>query len=87
MKVEGFAELFRFEDFIIDKITCFADFVQIALHRDCRRTLRCPYCDHRMGVNKTVIREVFELPIDTASSVKVVFRACSKWVWRQMPTK
>ena len=31
MKVEGFAELFRFEGFIVDKITCSADFVQIVL--------------------------------------------------------
>ena len=34
MKTEGFRELFRFEGFIMDRITCSAGFVQIAVHRD-----------------------------------------------------
>ena len=44
MKIEGIRELFRFEGFIIDKITCSSGFAQIAVHRDRRRKLRCLHC-------------------------------------------
>ena len=73
MKFEGFQELFRFEGFIIDTITCSEGFVQIALHRDRRRKLSCPHCGHRMAINKHVVREVYDLPMGTATCVKVAF--------------
>lgn len=72
MKIEGIQELFQFEGFIIDKITCSPKFVQIQIHRDRRRKMICPNCLHRMAINKAVVREVFDLPIGTALCVKVV---------------
>lgn len=73
MKIEGIQDLFQFEEFIIDKITCSPGFVQITQHRDRRRKQTCPNCRHRMAINKSVVREVFDLPIGTAFTVKIVF--------------
>jgi transposase len=74
MKVEGFENLFRFEDFIIDKIAYTPEIVQITAHRDRRLRMTCPHCQQRMALNKTIDRTIYDLPIGTALCVKIDFQ-------------
>jgi len=60
--MEGFAKLFGFKGFIVDKITYSPENVQIVLHRDRRCKMTCPHCQHRMTANKDIQRTVFDLP-------------------------
>ena len=47
MYVHGIRALFRFEGYVVQKITMSSEIVQVNLRRDGRRTLRCPACGVR----------------------------------------
>ena len=61
MKIFGFSELFRFEGFIIDTITCTEGFVQIALHRDRRRNAGYPNVVWKFCPNAEIIYDKFHI--------------------------
>ena len=44
MYVHGIRALFRFEGYVVQKITMSSEIVQVNLRRDGRRTLRCLAC-------------------------------------------
>jgi transposase len=73
MKIEGFEKCVGFEEFIIDRIVCSPEIVNITMHRDRRRKMSCPDCHHRMSPNKRIRRFVFDLPLGTALCVQVNF--------------
>ena len=73
MNIVGFEKLFGFKGFIIDKITYSQEIVQIDIHRDRRRNMKCPDCQRRMMSNKIIHRTIYDLPIGTALCVRINF--------------
>ena len=63
MKVVNIKDAYGLNGFVID-IFAFEDgIVKISYHRDGRKSMICPVCGRRMGKNRTVIREVYDLAI------------------------
>lgn len=73
MKIDGIQKLFGFDNFIISKITFDPKNVNIQMHRDKRKSLTCPNCNRKMMHNKSVRREVHDLPVGTALCVLIQF--------------
>lgn len=69
MKIENIGILFRFNGFITDRIAFSQDSVNFFIHRDRRKSKKCPICGRPMGTNRTIIRKVNDLPIGTALNV------------------
>jgi transposase len=75
MYVHGIRALFRFEGYVVQKITMSSEIVQVNLRRDGRRTLRCPACDGRMNVHRTLTQTARDLPMGTAMQVVLTYPA------------
>jgi transposase len=75
MYVHGIRALFRFEGYVVQKITMSNEIVQVDLRRDGRRTLRCPACGGRMNVHRTLIQTARDLPLGTAMRVVLTYPA------------
>ena len=71
MKIENIQSLFGFNGFTIDKIAFSQENVNIFIHRDRRKSKKCPVCGKIMGRNRTIIRKVYDLPIGTALDVVI----------------
>lgn len=71
MKVENIQTVLGFDGFIIDRITFSEGFVKAFYRRDRRKSMRCPKCGRIMGKNRTITREVYDLPIGSALCVCV----------------
>ena len=71
MKVENIQTVLGFDGFIIDRITFSEGFVKAFYRRDRRKSMRCPKCGRIMGKNRTITREVYDLPIGSALCVRV----------------
>lgn len=69
MKIENIGILFGFNGFITDRIAFSRDSVNFFIHRDRRKSKKCPACGRPMGTNRTIIRKVNDLPIGTALNV------------------
>lgn len=82
MKVENLQTLYGFNGFVTDSMVISNTCVKIHCHRDRRRSMVCPICGKKMGKNRTVIREVYDLPIGPISNVvmrvETVQGKCSK---------
>jgi transposase len=75
MYVHGIRALFRFEGYVVQKITMSSEIVQVNLRRDGRRTLRCPTCGGRMNVHRTLTQTARDLPLGTAMHVVLTYPA------------
>ncbi len=73
MKTNIFQTFYSFSDFILEKTTDTNKFVKFIYHRDKEKSINCPRCGHKMGKNRTVIREVYDLPLGSFISVRLRF--------------
>ena len=75
MYVHGIRALFRFQGYVVSRISMSGDLVQVNLRRDKRFRLACPACAGRMGHSRSKLQSARDLPLGTALTVLLVYEA------------
>ncbi len=92
METQNLKALVNFPGYVVDRIECSKERVQVIIRRDARCALRCPHCGTTMAFNRADRARVQDLPWGTAREVWLDYErvqgrcsACSRYATLRPP--